>query len=78
MKKKCYSKEVEYVVPRLYCSFCKREIKRGEKLCSVVITWGDGRSACEECYNEYEIDWSIHDHDEEIDEDEYIKTYYFR
>lgn len=57
--KKCYDKEFNFVVPHLYCKFCGKWIKPGEKFYSVLLKWGDGRSACEECYNEYEIDWSL-------------------
>lgn len=75
MKKKCYSKELSYVVPTIRCNFCNTHIKSGDKLYSVVLTWGNGKSACEECYNKYEIDWTIHER-KEIDEDieEYEKN----
>lgn len=56
--KKCYDKYLEYFVPILYCSFCKKRIEPGEKLYKVLITWGDGKSACEDCYNEFEKELS--------------------
>jgi len=57
--KKCYSKEIEYIVPKLHCSMCGKHIKIGEELCSVVLKWGDGRTTCRECYDQYEIDCSL-------------------
>lgn len=55
--KKCYSKDFHYIVPIITCKFCNKHIKPGEKLYSIILEWGDGRTACENCYNEYEIDW---------------------
>jgi hypothetical protein len=62
--KKCYYKEIEYVIPHIECSFCGRIIRPGEGLFRVVLTWGDGRTACQQCYDEYEIDWSMHESEE--------------
>jgi len=58
---KCYDKHKEFVVPHIYCSFCTHWIRPGETLYMVVVKWGDGRSACKECYDKYEIDWSMHE-----------------
>ena len=69
--KKCYDKEIAYVVPKLKCSMCGKHIKVGEELCSVVIKWGDGRTTCRECYDEYEIDWSMRAIERDDDEDDY-------
>lgn len=77
MKKKCYAKEIEYVVPKLTCSMCGKHIKVGEELCTVVLEWGDGRTTCKKCYDEYEIDWSMHDH-EDIEYDILDDGYYHR
>lgn len=63
--KKCYFKEIEYVIPHICCSFCDETIKPGEGLYSVVITWGDGRTACQTCYDEFEIDWTMHEKENE-------------
>lgn len=61
MKKKCYSKELCYIVPEIKCSLCKSPIKIGEGLYIVVLKWGDGKHTCKKCYDEYEIDWSMHE-----------------
>ena len=66
--KKCYDKTLEYVVPRLYCSMCEKNIRPGDGLYMVVLKWGDGRHTCEECYNKYEIDWSMREIEREDDE----------
>lgn len=66
--KKCYDKKVLYKVPKLTCSICGKHIKVDDEVCSVVIKWGDGRTTCRECYDQYEIDWSLveyYDYEEE-------------
>lgn len=58
--RKCYSKRLEYIIPMLSCDFCNRHLKTGDGLYSVVLTWGNGKTACEDCYNEFKVDWSLH------------------
>lgn len=71
MNKKCYGKEVGYIIPKVRCHFCKRHIKPGDGVYIIIITWGEGRSACKECYDSFEIDWSLHRiEDPEEDDDE--------
>lgn len=53
---KCYDKHTDYTIPILKCEFCKRLIKPGEMLCSVIVEWGSGKSACLECYEKFEVD----------------------
>jgi hypothetical protein len=69
-KKKCYEKHFGYTIPKIYCKFCKKQIKTGENIYTVVLTWGDGRTACQECYDEYEVDWSLHAIEDLDNEDE--------
>lgn len=57
--RKCHSKEFLYVVPTIKCWFCNKHIKPGDELFIVVLSWGDGRPSCKECYDKYEIDESI-------------------
>lgn len=67
--KKCYDKELEYIVPTLRCSFCHEKINPGDELHSVILTWDDGRTACKKCADQYEIDWEMHKTEEgEFDE----------
>jgi hypothetical protein len=56
MNKKCYEKRFEYIVPILKCDLCNKEIKPGDKLYVVVLTWGNGKITCEKCYEEYEVE----------------------
>ena len=65
MNKKCYFKRLAYVIPELQCFFCNNIIKTGEALYTVVLTWGNGKSACKKCYDQFEIDWSMHETEEE-------------
>lgn len=67
--KKCYFKDIKYVIPQLRCNFCDKIIKPGQGVYSIILTWGDGRTSCKECYDTYEIDWSMHknESDDEID-----------
>lgn len=65
MLKKCYSKRLDYIIPEIKCHFCKDTIKTGEGLYTVVLTWGDGKSACKKCYDKFEIDWSMHNTEED-------------
>ena len=58
---KCYHKELQYIVPKLTCDICKKHIKTGEGLYSVCPEWGRSFSTCEKCYNNFEIDWSMHE-----------------
>lgn len=53
--KKCYNKEIVYVVPKIICSMCGKHIKVDNEVCSVVIKWGNGRITCRECYDQYKI-----------------------
>lgn len=62
--KKCYSKELAYIIPELSCSICGKILKAGDALYTVVITWGDGKTVCKKCYDEYEVDWSLHDEED--------------
>lgn len=67
---KCYDKYIQYRVPELKCSMCKKTISVGEELCMVILTWGYGKSTCRDCYDKYEIDWSMRfSNDDEDDED---------
>lgn len=59
-KIKCYEKELQYIIPQLKCSLCSKKLYPGDGLYSVVPTWGNGCSTCKECYDKYEIDWSLH------------------
>lgn len=59
--KKCYHKHFDYVIPKIHCGFCNKHIQTSEKIFSVVLEWGNGKTACEECYDQYEIDWSLHE-----------------
>ena len=60
-KRKCYEKEFNYVVPTIRCHFCKTHIKSGDKLYTVILKWGDGKTSCEKCYSMFYIDWSMHE-----------------
>ena len=68
MNLKCYNKRLEYVVPTIRCDFCKTHIKSGDELYSVVLTWGNGKTSCKECYDKFEIDWSLHEIETSEDE----------
>jgi len=68
--KPCYSKELAYIIPNIHCSFCTKQLMPGNALYTVVITWGDGRTACKECYDEYKVDWSLHETDETDEEED--------
>jgi hypothetical protein len=59
--KMCYYKRFGYIVPTIKCEFCNTIIHPGEEVHSVTITWGDGKTACRDCSEEYEIDWILHD-----------------
>lgn len=57
--KKCYSKDFQFIVPIITCKFCNNHIKYGEKVYTIILEWGEGNSACESCYEQYEIDWEM-------------------
>ena len=59
--KKCYSKRILYTIPQIKCSICDCDINKGEEVCIVAVTWGNGITTCRKCYNEFEIDWSLHE-----------------
>ena len=59
--KPCYYKRFMYIVPTLKCHFCHRQIRPGEDLYYITITWGSGFNACKKCSDEYQIDWSQHE-----------------
>ena len=59
MKLKCYYKEFSYTVPKIYCQLCKKYIEAGENLYTVALQWGNGKTTCKECYDMYEIDFSM-------------------
>lgn len=63
--KKCYSKEIAYEIPQIVCEDCNKYLKPGDNLCTIVIEWGSGKTTCEKCYRKYEIDWSLHNTEEE-------------
>lgn len=58
---KCYDKHIDYIVPFFECNFCKRPIRQGEMLCSVILEWGISKSACLECYEKFEVNNEISD-----------------
>jgi len=65
--KKCYDKYFDYTftVPIIRCSFCHERINPGDEVHKVLLTWGDGRTSCKKCVNNYEIDWSMREHETE-------------
>jgi DNA-directed RNA polymerase subunit M/transcription elongation factor TFIIS len=65
--KKCYHKEYSHTIPALYCDMCKNRLYPGDSVYSVILTWGSGKYVCKKCYNEYEIDWSMHEDEYEDD-----------
>jgi hypothetical protein len=71
--KKCYSKDIKYVVPEHKCQECGAIISAGEEICTVSLKWGSSFFTCRKCYDQYEINWSLHD-DEFPDEENDLWT----
>jgi len=51
---KCYDKYFLWVVKNHHCHICGKEILPGKKMYMIVLTWGDGRYSCQQCYDQYE------------------------
>ena len=59
MKIKCYDKKFSYIIPKINCQLCKKYISTGENVYRVSLQWGNDKTTCKECYDMYEIDFSM-------------------
>lgn len=67
--KKCYDKQLEYVVPYIMCGVCEKHITPGEELHVVTVTYGNGIHTCKECADKFQVDFSMRFTDDEEEDD---------